>query len=107
MSSSSPSDLAVTFRSIPRRLREALGDAPAAAIAGIGSELNEQIAIAAKLLHTAPDAAAIADAIEAVPADAWDEQTLGALRSAALDIGRLLRAIAAVAEGDDVDDDDD
>ena len=42
---------------------------------------------------------AIADAIEAIPADAWDEATLTALRGAALDIGRLLRAIAAVAEG--------
>jgi hypothetical protein len=105
MSSSSPSDLAVTLRSIPRRLREALGDSPPSATAEIISELNEQIAIASKLMHTAPDPNAIADAIEAVPPDSWDEETLNALRSTALDIGRLLRAIAAVAEGDDMDDD--
>ena len=101
MSSYSPSDLAVTLRSIPRRLREAVGDAPPGATAGITAELNEQIGIAAGLMHSAADPAAIADAIEAVPADAWDEGVLTSLRSTALDIGRLLRAIAAVAEGDD------
>ena len=100
MSSSSPSDLAVTFRSIPRRLREARGDAPQHVTAGITAELDEQIAIAARLVRSDTDAAAIADAIEAVPADAWNESTVASLRSAALDIGRLLRAIAAVAEGD-------
>jgi hypothetical protein len=98
MSSSSPSDLAVTMRSVPRRLREAVGDAPATVTGSITAELNEQIRIAAGLMHTAADPVAIADAIEAVPADAWDESVLSALRTAALDIGRLLRAIAAVAE---------
>lgn len=101
MSTSSPNDLAVTLRSIPRRLREALGDAPPSATASIITELDEQIGIAARLMHSDAEPGAIADAIEAVPADAWDEATLTSLRSAALDIGRLLRAIAAVAEGDD------
>jgi hypothetical protein len=58
------------------------------------------VGIAARLVHAAAEPAAIADAIEAVPADAWDDATLASLRGAALDIGRLLRAIAAVAEGD-------
>ena len=106
MSSSSPSDLTVTLRSVPRRLREAIGDTPASATAGIVSELNEQIAIAAKIMHSAADPEAIADAIEAVPADAWDEPTLNSLRTTALDIGRLLRAIAAAAEDARGDDDD-
>ena len=101
MSSSSPSDLAVTLRSIPRRLREAVGDGPAGATAPITAELNEQIGIAAGLMHTAAEPAAIADAIEAVPADSWNEGTLNSLRTTALDVGRLLRAIAAVAESDD------
>lgn len=104
MSSSSPSDLAVTFRSVERRLREATGDAPASTTAGIESELTEQIAIAAKIMHAASDPGSIADAIEAVPADAWDEATLNSLRTSALDIGRLLRAIAAVAEDAGADD---
>jgi hypothetical protein len=101
MSSSSPSDLAVTLRSVPRRLREALGDTPVAATSAITAELNEQIGIAAGLMHTSADPGAIADAIDAVPADEWDETLLTSLRGTALDIGRLLRAIAAVAEGDD------
>lgn len=105
MSSSSPSDLAVTFRSIPRRLREAIGDTAPGVTAGITRELNAQIAIAARLMLAAPDPVAIADAIEAVPADDWDDDTLAGLRTTALDIGRLLRAIAAVAEGDSDDDD--
>ncbi|MGZ4679037.1 MAG: hypothetical protein ACXV5U_02215 [Ilumatobacteraceae bacterium] len=100
MSSSSPSDLAVTFRSIPRRLREARGDAPLQVTAGVTAELDQQIGIAARLMHTNADAGSIADAIEAVPADAWDETTLTSLRGTALDIGRLLRAVAAVADGD-------
>ena len=100
MSSSSPSDLAVTFRSIPRRLREARGDAPDHVTAGISTELDQQIANAASLMHSAAEPGAIADAIEDVPADAWEDSTLTSLRGTALDIGRLLRAIAAVAEGD-------
>jgi hypothetical protein len=98
MSSSSPRDLAVTFRSIPRRLREARADAPDHVTAAITAELDEQLGIAARLTRTEADPAAIANAIEDVPADAWNEETLVALRGAALDIGRLLRAIAAVAE---------
>lgn len=99
MSSSSPRDLAVTFRSVPRRLHEARDGAPHEVTAAITAELDEQIGIAGRLMHSSPDAAAIADAIDAVPADAWDESTLANLRTTALDIGRLLRAIAAVAEG--------
>ncbi len=100
MSSSSPRDLAITFRSISRRLREARGDAPDHVTAGVTAELVDQIAIAAKLMRSAAEPGAIADAIEDVPADAWEESTLASLRSCALDIGRLLRAIAAVAESD-------
>lgn len=99
MTSSSPSDLAVAFRSIPRRLREARGESPAEVTAGITAELDEQIAIAARLMHSAADPEAIANAIESVPADAWDGETLSTLRTTALDLGRLLRAIAAVADG--------
>jgi hypothetical protein len=67
------------------------------------AELNDQIAIAAKLMRTTADPAAIADAIDTVPPDEWDENTLNQLRSTALDIGRLLRAIAAVAESEEDD----
>ena len=76
MSSSSPSDLAVTLRSVPRRLREALGDAPPGGATAITAELNEQIGIAAGLMHSPAEPDAIADAIDAVPAEEWDEEKL-------------------------------
>jgi hypothetical protein len=101
MSSSSPSDLAITFRSIPRRLHEAVGDASPTATAGVAAELDEQIAAAARLMRSTAEPAAIAAAIEAIPADEWVDSTLNSLRTTALDIGRLLRAMAAVAEADD------
>jgi post-segregation antitoxin (ccd killing protein) len=106
MSSTSPRDLAVTLRSVPRRLHEAVGDVPTGATTGVTAELDEQIRMAAGLMHSAANPAAIADAIDAVPADAWDETTLSKLRSIALDIGRLLRAAAAVAERSEDDDED-
>jgi hypothetical protein len=105
MSSSSPSDLAIAFRSIPRRLREARGGASADSVFGIDRELDEQIELAARLMHASRDPEKIADAIHDVPPDAWDADTLNSLRTIALDIGRLLRAMAAVTDGNDDDDD--
>ena len=67
----------------------------------ITAELDEQIGIAAGLMHTSAEPGAIADAIEAVPAEEWDEAVLTSLRTTALDIGRLLRAIVAVVEDAD------
>lgn len=97
MSSSSPADLAITFRSIPRRLREAYGDDQPTS----GSDLATQLAAAGRLLGTRADAEAIAAAIEAVKADEWDAQTLEQLRAVALDVGAELRAIAAAHEPTD------
>ena len=91
MSHSSPADLVVTFRSIPRRLREAYGDERPAA----GSDLAAQLATAGRLLETAPDPEAIATAIESRKPRDWDSATLDALRQVGLDVGAELRRIAA------------
>ena len=91
MSSSSPADLAVTFRSIPRRLREAYGDDQPAA----GSDLASQLAAAGRLLGTSPDPVAIATAIEARRPKEWDDATLEGLRQVGLEVGAELRRIAA------------
>lgn len=100
MIESSPGDLAVTFRSIERRLGEALeplgGDQ--APVGPRVEELNRVIAAAAQLVEASPDARSVADAIDERPADAWQDGDLASLRTHALDIGRLLRAIAAEAE---------
>lgn len=100
MSGSSPSDLSVTFRSIERRLAEALepvgGDR--AAVAGLVAELDGVVAAAAAIVGAGSGGRAVADAIDARPADAWQDEELATLRTHALDVGRLLRAIAAAAE---------
>lgn len=99
MSSTSPSDLAITFRSIPRRLREAQGDTPAHLVQGPTATIGQHLAAAGRLLHTTDDPASIATAIEAVHADEWDQATLDQLRSIALELGSALRSVAAANPG--------
>ena len=97
MSKTSPSDLAVTFRSVPRRLGEAYGDDTPAA----GTALEAQLRRAGGLLGTSGDAAGIADAIAGTPADQWDPAVLDGLRAIALEVGHELRRIAAEHRADE------
>ena len=98
MSASTPADLAVTFRSLDRRRREAIGDADPAAVSGLVAELQRHIDAAAAVIRSPADASAVAKAIEARPPDDWDETVLDELRRHALDAGAVLRRIAAAAE---------
>lgn len=95
MSSASPSDLAVTFRSVPRRMRQAQGDVPGELVSSHTRSIQDHLSEAGRLLRTGSDPAQIADAIDGVPADGWDEAVLDRLRSLALELGADLRAIAA------------
>lgn len=103
MSKSTPQDLAVTFRSLARRQREAIGDADPATIGGAIGELHRHVEAAAGIMGTRADANAVADAVAARPADAWDTETLDALRHEALAIGGVLRRIAATTGADEPD----
>ncbi|MGD9704312.1 MAG: hypothetical protein AB7Q42_23160 [Acidimicrobiia bacterium] len=101
MSESSPADLAVAFRSMDRRLREALapvhGDLSVAG--GMIGELEQVVVAAARAAGTSTaSSSAIATELESRPQDKWDDGDLRALRQHALDAGRLLRAIATAAE---------
>lgn len=100
MSGASPSDLAVVFRALPRRRREALGDTPPEEAAALLSRLDALVGSVAEVLDVAADPMAIADAIEARPADSWTDDDLDALRSEALHIGRVLRDLEALAPED-------
>jgi hypothetical protein len=100
VSGSSPADLAVTFRSLARRLREAIGDAPESSVSGLVGELRSHIEAAAAVLGTSPDATAVADAIQARRSEDWDNASLAALREHALAAGAVLRRIAATTESD-------
>jgi hypothetical protein len=94
MSDSSPADLAIAFRSLPRRLREARGEVPDEMIGDHLGRIDQHVARAATLVRAhAADPDAIAAAIEAVPADGWGGE-LDELRTLALTIGRELRAVA-------------
>jgi hypothetical protein len=99
MSDASPQDLAVSFRSIARRRREAVGDGPPDS--PMLDEVDRLVAEAARLVGTTADPAFVADAIAAVPADQWDPSVLASLRAAATDIGRHLRDVAAQRSDDD------
>ena len=108
MSESSPGDLAVAFRSFPRRLAEALaalggdGAARAAAQPHVRT-VTEAMADAAALLGAPtagePDAVArgVAERITATHPDQWDDVTLAGLRRHGLAAGAALRAIDALA----------
>ena len=97
MSSASPDDLVVTFRSIPRRLREAHADTPPEQTAAATAELNGLLHEAGRMMMTTDEAAAIADAIAAMDPHDWDDETLARLRQIALDLGQLLRHIASLS----------
>jgi hypothetical protein len=106
MADTTPSDLAVAFRSFARRLqdilREAAGD-PAAAQSHIDA-LNATVNDAAAKLGVSPGAdlagtgQAIAARIADVPPDKWDGPTLDALRASALAAGNHLRQIEKALE---------
>lgn len=102
MPGSSPADLVVTFRSIPRRLRESQGSDTPSATTTTGRQIQTKLDEASRLLGSAATAGAIADAIAAVKTRDWDDSTLVSLREIALDVGALLRA----PETDDENDDD-
>jgi hypothetical protein len=106
MTGSSPADLAVTFRSVDRRLREALDGTPATdpAVAGLVAQLRSAVAAAASTMGAAAGddlavaANALAERIDRVPADEWDDAHLESLRASALEVGRVLRAIAQATD---------
>ena len=106
MTGSTPQDVAVAFRSFPRRLSGMLGDASddakRSAAGPLVSELEALVRGTAQRMHVpssgdaADVATAVADAIDNRPADAWTDEDLDAVRAAALDGGRLLRLIEGV-----------
>ena len=101
MSGSTPADLAVTFRSLARREREAVGDTDPATVSTLVAELRSHVAAAGAALGAPGEAEAVATAIERRHPDDWDEATLSILRQEALAAGAVLRQIAAATGSDD------
>lgn len=99
MSGSSPDDLAITFRSITRRWREAQGEAADAVVASPRSELASALQEAAALLGSDPSPESIADAIQRRPASEWSDDLLEQVRAIALRVGAVLRHAGTLAAG--------
>ena len=111
MTGSTPADLAVTFRSIDRRLREALDGVDTEVVAAPLAQLRSVVGSAAAELGIRDidphqdDLGAMGDAIatriERTAIDDWDDAQLDRLRALALEAGRLLRSIADLSPDDD------
>ncbi len=74
---------------------------PPEEVSGSAGNITELITDAADLLHCPADGAAVAEAIDARPADGWTDDDLQQLGAIALDIGRRLREIEAARPPDD------
>lgn len=100
MSASSPADLAVAFRSIPRRVEQALESVGGDRSVGAAelSRLDRLVSEAASVLGTPAEASAVATELTERPADAWDESDLDRVRALALEIGAAVRAVESAAE---------
>ncbi len=103
MSEPSPADGAVTFRSFPRRVREALGtdDPPA----GPGRRLLDLLAATHQHLAAmalAPDRPSLPDLIDAIPARAWQQHpdALALVQSAVAEGSAIVRELERSAEAD-------
>jgi hypothetical protein len=103
MSKSTPADLAVAFRSLDRRRREAIDAAEGAPASGPLADLDREIAAAATLLGVAPAAGAVAAAIDARPTDDWDDSVLDQIRRHATEAGTALRRVIDAAPPADDD----
>ena len=103
MTGSSPQDVAVAFRSFPRRLTSILAGAEDDAHRTSAGPLVQQLdgvirgaarAIGAPSTGDLPGVAAgLADAVDNKPAKEWTDELLAEVRDAALEGGRLLRLI--------------
>lgn len=101
MAKSTTTDIAVAFRSLDRRRREAIDAAAGAAVSGPLADLDRHIGAAATLLGVAPSASAVADAIDATPGDDWDEAVVDQLREHATGAGTALRHVVDAAPPSD------
>ena len=92
MSTSAPSDLAVAFRSLPRRLRQATGDdAPPAAVALAANAVQAAFASAAAMLKCSETSDAIGLAIEQRRVDDWTDADLAELQTIAQTAAKQVR----------------
>lgn len=91
MSRSSPSDLAVAFRSMPRRLRDALEGCEDAANWSGHARIDTALREAADIVGSSNDPLHLADAIDRRQLVDWTDDDLSRLQTLALQLGALVR----------------
>ena len=98
MSTSSPADLAVAFRSLPRRLDNASEDAPPSAVATARANVGAVISEVAGLLGAPVSGEGIAEAIGHSRPDDWTDSELVQIQAHADIAGRAIRVLADAGE---------
>ena len=80
-----PDDLAISFRSLPRRLREAsIGDVDPADAAHASKLVDETVAAAALIVGCSPTIESLAMAIEQRPLNEWTDAQLATAAGTAI-----------------------
>lgn len=97
---SSPRDLAVLFRSLPRRRREALSgvDPDHPDLGDLLPEIETHVAATASLVGSGRTVDEVAEVLSARPAASWSDHELQHLREIGLHLGRLLRTLEERAQ---------
>jgi GAF domain-containing protein len=94
MTESTPADLAIAFRSLPRRLREAsIGEVDPLDVNSTNATVNESIASAAHVLGCEATVEAIATTIERRRIADWSEGQLHTVQTIATTAGTAIRRL--------------
>jgi hypothetical protein len=95
MSRSSPADLAVAFRSVPRRIRDALDGCEDATNWSGHARIETALREAAVLVGASSDPIQLADMIDRRQPVDWTDSDLSRLQTLALQLGALVREAEA------------
>ena len=99
MSTSSPADLAVAFRSLHRRLRDAATeDVPPQAVTTAETAVTAAVSRAADVLGCNAEAESVAAGLTARHASDWTDADLAAIQAAADQAARAIRELSDLAE---------
>ena len=100
MSQSTPDDLAISFRSLPRRLREAsIGDVDPTDATHASKLVDEAVAGAALIVGCSPTIESLATTLEQRPLNEWTDAQLATVQGYATAAGTAIRLLHDKADG--------
>jgi hypothetical protein len=99
MTTSSPADLAIAFRTLPRRIEQATNDkTPPGAVATADHDVHAAITAAATQLGAAATAEGVGAAIDHRQLSDWTDPELVELQGYANDAARAIRTLENLSE---------